>query len=54
VESFGALFSSVSKQNEHLTGEDVKQARESLTKLEGTRRDQLGKLYQCGAFAAFE
>ncbi len=54
AESYAALFSSVSKQNGHLTGEDVKQSQESLTNFEGKRREQLGMLYQCGAFAAFE
>ncbi|MBR2258297.1 MAG: hypothetical protein IJ899_13380 [Blautia sp.] len=53
AQSFGSLFSSVSGQNEHLTGENVKQARESLTALEGTRQTRLGELYQCGAFAAY-
>lgn len=52
--TYGRLFASISRQNEHLTGEDIKQSRETLTRLEGKRRNQLSDLYACGAFAAYE
>ncbi|MBR1658308.1 MAG: toll/interleukin-1 receptor domain-containing protein [Synergistaceae bacterium] len=48
------LFSYVPKQNKHLTGENVKQSRESLTSLKGARFTTLGKLNSCGAFEAYD
>lgn len=47
------LFSGVPRQNEHLTGEDVKQARESLARLKGARTECLQRLNACGALEAY-
>ncbi len=52
--SYSSLFSSVSRQNGHLTGENSRQSWESLQSLNGKRRGQLLRLYQCGAFDAYE
>ena len=49
-----SLFSGVPKQNEHLTGENEKQARESLARLKGSRSQCLGRLHACGAFEAYK
>ena len=53
AKSFERLFAGVPKQNEHLTGEDIKQARESLSRLKGTRDNRLGELNSSGVFEAY-
>ena len=53
AKQLASLFSGVPRQNEHLTGEDVKQARESLARLKGARTECLRKLNACGAFEAY-
>ncbi len=54
AESFNSLFASVTKQNRHLTGDGINQLPESMPLLEGERTMQLGELYKCGAFAAYD
>lgn len=48
-----SLFASVPGQNKHLTGENVKQSRESLSRLKGARNEALSKLNATGAFEAY-
>ena len=54
AQSYEALFESVPKQNKHLTGEDVKQARVRLISLKGARNECLSKLNSCGVFEAYK
>ena len=48
-----SLFSSVAKQNEHLTGENAKQSAQSLTRLKGSRDKCIMNLNLTGAFEAY-
>ena len=52
--SYNKDFGSVTRQNEHLTGEDEANARISLARLDGKRQDALIALKKCGAIAAWE
>lgn len=54
AKSYESLFSSVPKQNEHLTGENPKQARESLARFKGSRNDYLQKLNSLGVIDAYK
>ena len=54
AQEFESVFSVVSKQNGHLTGEDLKQSLESLSRLKGERSDILSRLNSCGVFEAYE
>ncbi len=49
-----SLFSGVPMQNKHLTGENEKQARESLARLKGSRSECLGRIHACGAIDAYK
>ena len=54
AKGYSKLFASVPKQNEHLTGETPKQARESLARLKGSRNDYLLKLNSSGVLEAYK
>ena len=51
--SYDALFASVTKQNKHLAGKDIKNAGEELVILNGERNNALAELKACGAFDAY-
>lgn len=48
------IFEGIPKQNEHLTGEDVKQSKESLARLKGVRRQYLSRIQSSGALNAYK
>ena len=52
AESYKSLFDSIPKQNDHLNDEDASTSTVKLTRLEGTREEQLVELRKCGAFRA--
>ena len=49
-----AFVSNVPKQSEHFTGEDVRQSKESLLRLRGTRDECLMKINSYGIFEAYK
>ncbi len=53
AQGFKHIFSSIPKQNEHLTGENVKQSKESLARLKGSRTSSLQKINSSGAIEAY-
>ena len=54
AKAYQSLLSSVSKQNEHLTGENPQQALESLARLKGLRNDYMLKLNSSGILEAYK
>ena len=53
AEAYMSNFARVSKQNEHLKGENVRQAKETLTSLKGKRDYQIRAIDSCGVLVPY-